>query len=93
MDIVHIPGQNRGSIFLYALSTCVWCKKTKLFLDELKVEYRYVDVDLVPTEERDGVVAEMAQRNPARNFPTVVINDKDVIVGFHLERMKELLGL
>jgi glutaredoxin-like protein NrdH len=93
MNIVHIPGQNRGEIFLYALSTCVWCKKTKAFLDDLRVEYRYLDVDLVPTEERDSVVAELAQRNPSRNFPTIVVNNKDVVVGFHVERLKELLGL
>ena len=93
MDIVHVPGQNRGQIFLYALSTCVWCKKTKAFLDESRLEYRYLDVDLVPAEERDGVVAEMAQHNPARNFPTVVLNGKDVVVGFHPERIKEILGL
>jgi glutaredoxin len=93
MSIVDIPGQNRGEVFLYALSTCVWCKKTKAFLNELGVAYRYVDVDLVSSTERDGVVAEMAQRNPARNFPTIVVNDKDVVVGFHPERLKELLGL
>ena len=92
MNIVHVPGQNRGDVFMYALSTCVWCKKTKAFLQELKVEYRYLDVDLVPDEERDSVVAEMARRNPARNFPTIVINERDVIVGYHPERLKELLG-
>lgn len=93
MNIVHIPGTNRGDIFLYALSTCVWCKKTKAFLDELQVEYRYVDVDLVEAGERDAVVAELARRNPARNFPTIVVNGKDVVVGFHPERLKELLKL
>lgn len=92
MNIVHVPGQNRGDVFLYALSTCVWCKKTKAFLNELQVEYRYVDVDLVSAEERDGVVAEMSRHNPARNFPTVVIDGRGVVVGFQPERLKELLG-
>jgi glutaredoxin-like protein NrdH len=93
MSIVHIPGVNHGDVLIYALSTCAWCRKTKAFLDEQQVEYRYVDVDLVSAEEQDGVVAELARRNPARNFPTIVINDKDVVVGFHAERLKELLGL
>ncbi len=92
MNIVHVNGTNRGDIFLYALSTCVWCKKTKAFLGELQVEYRYVDVDLVPAEERDGVVADLARHNPARNFPTIVIDGREVIVGFQPERLKELLG-
>ena len=91
MNIMRIPGQNCGDVFLYALSTCVWCKKAKSFLDDLQVEYRYLDVDLVPAEERDGVVAELAQRNPACSFPTIVVNNKDVIVGFKPEQLKELL--
>ena len=32
---------------LYALSTCVWCRRTKQLLDQLGVEYDYVDVDLL----------------------------------------------
>jgi len=93
MNTVHIPGQNRGEVFMYALSTCVWCKKTKAFLGELGVEYRYVDVDLVPEAEKDQVVADLARWNPARNFPTIVVNGRTVIVGFHPERVKEVLGL
>ncbi len=93
MDIVNVTGLNRGGIFMYALSTCVWCKKTKAFLNELGVAYRYVDVDLVPAPEKDGVVADLARWNPSRNFPTLVVNDRDVIVGFQPERIKEALGL
>jgi glutaredoxin len=93
MNIVHIPGQNRGEVFLYALSTCVWCKKTKAFLDDSRVDYRYIDVDLLKGEERDTVVAELANWNPRRNFPTIVINNQDVVVGFKPDRLKELLGL
>ena len=93
MNIVHIPGQNRGEVFLYALSTCVWCKKTKAFLDDARIDYRYIDVDLLKGEERETVVAELANWNPRRNFPTIVINNKDVVVGFKPDRLKELLGL
>jgi len=93
MNIVHIPGQNRGEVFLYALSTCVWCKRTKTFLDDARVEYRYLDVDLVEGAERDTVVAELARWNPKRSFPTVVVDNKDVVIGFRPEQLQELLGL
>jgi len=33
---------------LYALSTCVWCKKTKELLASLGVDHSYVFVDLLP---------------------------------------------
>lgn len=93
MNIVHISGQNRGEVFLYALSTCGWCKRTKAFLDDARVEYRYLDVDLVEGAERDTVVAELARWNPKRSFPTIVVDNKDVVVGFRPEQLQELLGL
>ena len=43
----HVPGRNAGKVMLYALSTCVWCNKTKKLLNELGVEYDYTDVDLL----------------------------------------------
>ena len=43
MDIKHVDGKDKGKVFLYALSTCGWCKKTKAFLNEQGVEYSYVD--------------------------------------------------
>lgn len=93
MNIVHIPGQNRGEVFLYALSTCAWCKKTKAFLKDARIDYRYVDVDLVDPGERDAVVSELAGWNPARSFPTIIIDNKKVVVGFKPEQIEELLGL
>jgi len=35
MRATRVAGKNKGQILLYALSTCVWCKKTKQLLDQL----------------------------------------------------------
>ena len=93
MKIEHIEGKNVGKIFLYTLSTCGWCKKTKAFLDELELEYSFVDIDLAPEIEEDELTGEVKKWNPQCSFPTVVINDKDCVVGFQPDRMKELLGI
>ena len=58
----HVPGENRGKITLYALSTCGWCQKTKNFLDELGVKYSYVYVDLLEGKERESVTFDAKQR-------------------------------
>lgn len=87
----RVEGKDMGDVLLYALSTCVWCKKTKAFLNELGVAYRYVDVDLVPAAERDAVVAQVARWNPNRNFPTLVIRNSRVIVGFRPEEIEGAL--
>ncbi len=51
MEYNHVPGNVRGKVVLYALSTCMWCKKTKKLLNELAVDYYYVDVDLLPSDQ------------------------------------------
>ena len=93
IKIEHIKGKNKGKILLYGLSTCVWCKKTKEFLNNLGVEYYYIFVDLVDESEKENVMSDVKKWNPASSFPTIVINNKDCIVGFKEDKIKEALGL
>lgn len=93
MDWIHVEGENKGDVVLYALSTCGWCRKTKRLLDELGVEYRYKYVDKAFGAERDEVLEEMKRWNPRRSFPTVVINSEISIIGYKPDRIKEALGL
>lgn len=92
MDVHRVDGQDRGDVLLFALSTCVWCRRTKALLQELGVAYRYVDVDLVPPEEQQEVMEQVARWNPQRNFPTLVIRNSQVIVGYQPERIREALA-
>ncbi len=78
---------------LYALSTCGWCKKTKKFLDDNYVEYEYEYVDLLTGTERERVMAEVDRWNPRRSFPTIVIDDSQVIIGYNEDRLREALEL
>lgn len=80
-------------VTFFGLSTCGWCRKTKQFLEENDVSFKYISVDLVPKDERGGVLEEMSKWNPNRNFPTVVIDDKKVVVGYNPDSLKKELGL
>ncbi len=91
MKIEHVKGENKGKIILYTLSTCMWCKKTKMLLDDLGVEYNFVYVDYLEGDERDKTKREIMKWNPRCSFPTMVINDKVCIVGFKEEKIKEAL--
>ena len=93
MIIEHVKGENKGKIMLYALSTCGWCKKTKKLLDELGVEYNYTYVDYLNGNEKEKTMEEIMKWNPRCSFPTVVINDKECIVGFKEKKIKEVLRL
>jgi glutaredoxin-like protein NrdH len=93
MDVIHVDGQNKGDIILYAISTCAWCKKTKKFLKSLSVEYRYIDVDLLDSAEKKKIDIEVVKWNPHRNYPMMVINNKKCIVGYKEDEIKEALHL
>lgn len=76
--------------FLYTLSTCIHCRNTKEFLDDKGVAYDCVDVDKLQGDERQRIIDEIKQYNPALSFPTIVIGDH-VIVGFKKEELLKCL--
>ena len=88
---VQVPGTDKGNIMIYALSTCVWCRKTKAFLKDHGVAYSYLDVDLLEGEEKDLAVGELQKWNPLMSLPTVVINNASAIKGFNEEALQELV--
>ena len=92
MSVEHVPGKNIGSVMLYALSTCGWCKKTKELLNNLGIEYDYIFVDLLEGNERETVMQTVEKWNPSCSFPTLVINNSKCIVGYKEEEIREAVG-
>lgn len=90
MGMIHVDGKKMGRILLYALSTCVWCRKTKQLLDELGADYNFIDVDLLSGEERNKILEEIKKLNPRCSFPTMAIDDK-CIIGFDEQKIREAL--
>lgn len=91
MSIVSVPGKNnKHKIMLYALSTCVWCRKMKELLDAQEVAYDYVYVDQCQGEERTAMISRVKELNPRASYPTLQIDD-EVVVGFDEDRVLELL--
>ena len=92
MKTTHVEGEPCGTVLIYALSTCGWCRKTKALLNELAVAYDYVDVDLLTGDDRTAVMAEIEKWNPSRSFPTLVINGSRCIIGFQPDKIKQAVG-
>ncbi len=84
---------DQPKVFLYALSTCGHCRNTKRLLDENSVKYDHVDVDLLPKDELKKVLEDVRKLNPSVSFPTLVIDDSKVIVGYRELEIMEALGL
>ncbi len=92
MEYERVDGQDKGPVRLFALSTCVWCKKTKRLLDELGVAYEFIFADKAQGQDRDEIIAEMEKWNERLSFPTMVINNEKCIVGFKEDEIREALG-
>jgi glutaredoxin len=91
MNFERVDGKDKGKITLYALSTCIWCKKTKEMLSSLGVGFDYVYVDLLKGADRAEALGEIKRYNPSISFPTLVIGD-NVIVGFREKEIREALN-
>ncbi len=89
-----VPGRDsRHQILFYGLSTCIWCKRTRQFLEEQGVAFDYVYVDLLRGQEQDEAKAQVRRWNPSLSFPTIVVDNAKCVVGYRPEELEEVLGL
>jgi glutaredoxin len=79
-------------VFMYTLSTCPWCRKTKKFFADNSIPFEYVDYDLQSAERQLEIEREMKSRGERMSFPWVLIGE-DLVVGWNPERFEELLGI
>ncbi len=91
-DSKHRAVDNQDKVLLYALSTCIWCRKTKKLLDDLGVDYDFIDVDLLPGEDSQSIRQELERWNPSGSFPTLVINNAKCIIGFEEDQIRKEFG-
>ncbi|MBI4287477.1 MAG: glutaredoxin family protein [Chloroflexi bacterium] len=79
-------------VFMYTLSTCPWCRKTKKYFTDNKIRFEFVDYDLQPPEEQAKIEKRMMERGGNMAFPWVLIGD-DLVIGWNPEKYSELMGL
>jgi glutaredoxin-like protein NrdH len=93
MNPVKIDGERKEpKLFLYTLSTCGWCKKTKELLKENGMAYEYVDVDKVTKDEQKEVIADLKERDVPLAFPVIIVDDGQVISGFKKQAIEEAIA-
>lgn len=77
----------------YGISTCIWCRKTRQYLEDNQVTFDFVYVDLLEGDEREAVKDRVRAWNPRVSFPTIVIDDQVGVIGFKPDELQEHLGL
>jgi glutaredoxin len=92
-EIVIVNGEkSEKDIMMFALSTCQWCKKGKQWLLDNKYHYRYVDVDLLPFEEKRALKGELRDFfNTMIRYPFIVVDGKDFYAGFNIDNWNQIL--
>ena len=95
VDLLHeVEGEyDKQDIIVFALSTCMWCRKGKSFLNERNVKYRYVDVDKIDPSEKSKVITFLRETyKPERiSYPFVVCDD-EFVVGYNPNKYEELIN-
>jgi glutaredoxin len=89
----EVPGRDVGAVKLYTLSTCVWCKKMKRFLSSLGIGYVYIDVDTLEAADQKDTKDEIRRWNSKCTFPTMVVDERECVVGHNETKAREVLGL
>jgi len=94
VKIVKVEGKdNKHKVFLYAISTCAWCKQAKKFLKDNDIEHEYVDVDLCSEEDQEKISKDILSKGGRLSYPAIIIDNKIVINGFRVDKIKEALEI
>jgi glutaredoxin len=79
------------NIYMYTLSTCPWCRKTKKYFTEHNIEFNFIDYDLADEATQSKIMDELDAAG-ATGFPFVRIG-KEIVEGYRPDRYAELLGI
>jgi glutaredoxin len=77
-------------ITIYALSTCLWCKKTKKYFEEKGLKFDCVDYDKQDEARQKALMAEMRAGGGTGSFPFIKI-DNACTQGYNPEEFENLL--
>jgi len=88
-DVALEPGKD-GKPVLYALQDCRHCRRTRDFLEKHGVSFHLVMIDVFPRTERSRLMKIVRSYNPRGSFPTTVLPDGRVIVGYREEVLASL---
>lgn len=84
LDFNDMSGANKQKeLKMLALSTCGFCKRAKAFLKEYDIAYSFLDADTLDKDTRKQIRKDFSGKHgKAITFPTLLVGDDDVLIGF-----------
>jgi len=77
------------TIVVYGADWCGDCRRTKRFLNENHIEYRWVNIE----QDKSGEQFVLATNRGMRSIPTLVFQDGSILVEPSNRKLAEKLGL
>lgn len=77
-------------VYVYALSNCPWCAKTKQFFAERHVPYDYIDYDLADQQTQEKIRSQLEDEGVS-GFPFTRIGD-ETVTGYAPDKFAQLLA-
>lgn len=77
-------------VTVYALSTCLWCKKSKKYFEENKIPFEAVDYDKQSEARQAEMMKEMRGAGCTGSFPFIKIGGA-CVQGYDPEEFEKLL--
>ncbi len=89
----EVDGENgvEENILLFTLSTCMWCKKCKNFLNDRKMKYRYIDVDKIDPKDKAKIINYLKEKYQSRISYPFLVCKSGYVVGYDPNKYDELL--
>ena len=80
--------KNMAKITMYKTPNCKYCKEAAVWFSDQNIAFTTIDVS-VNKEEGDKMVEISGQMG----VPIIVVDNKEVIVGFNKKVLSEILGI
>ena len=88
-----VKGKNDNKdILIFTLSTCLWCKKCKSYLNERDVQYRYIDVDQIPYDQKATIMNYLSNKYDTRVSYPFLICDGEIAVGYDPYKYDQMIN-
>ncbi len=93
--VKEVDGQEgiEENILVFTLSTCMWCKKCKSFLNDNNMKYRYIDVDRIDPNDKAKIIEYLRSKYQSRISYPFLVCEKGHVIGYNQEKYKELLKI
>ena len=90
----EVSGENGEDekILVFTLSTCMWCKKCKRYLDEKSMKYRYIDVDKIDPRDKAVILDYLRENYQERISYPFLVCESGHVVGYDTKKYEEMLG-